>query len=68
MARRVVRRCPTCRSTKVVPIVFGLPDDETVQRARAGEIVLGGCVVTGDDPHWHCSKCGYEWGQAPDAA
>jgi hypothetical protein len=23
--------------------------------------VLGGCVVFGDDPEWHCVQCGHRW-------
>jgi len=26
-----------------------------------GDIVLGGCCVTENDPEWHCKDCEHEW-------
>ena len=57
------RRCPFCGSHEVVPILYGLPGPEMMEQAEAGKIALGGCCVTGDDPNWHCNKCGHEWGR-----
>ena len=36
----------------VVPIVYGEPSEELVRRARRGEVVLGGCVITQHSPRW----------------
>jgi len=50
--------CAACgASGEPVRVVYGDPIPETVERARRGEIVLGGCTVTGDDPQWACSSC-----------
>lgn len=50
--------CPSCGSkVNAVPIVFGMPEDELEEQARRGEVVLGGCCVTGNDPRWFCKKC-----------
>jgi hypothetical protein len=27
-----------------------------------GRVKLGGCVVSGDDPQWHCQACGMDFG------
>jgi hypothetical protein len=27
-----------------------------------GGLVLGGCIVTGDDPQWQCRKCKTKYG------
>lgn len=60
----VMRRkpvCPLCGADAPLPIAyepFG-PDGE--EAARAGEVIWGRRTVTGDDPEWHCRKCGYEW-------
>lgn len=35
---------------KVLPIVYGLPDKTLFDRAKRGEVALGGCVITGFDP------------------
>lgn len=32
--------------------------EEERQQVEAGKIVLGGCVLTGDDPDWQCVDCG----------
>ncbi len=53
--------CPECCSTDTVEIVYGLPTRDTEGRAMRGEIELGGCMVTGDDPDRHCQACGAEW-------
>jgi rubrerythrin len=57
--------CPMCGSERVAEIPYGLPDfSEELERALdAGEVVLGGCVVTGDDPSWRCVECGHRWSE-----
>ncbi len=55
--QRKVRLCPKCRSTKVVPIVYGLPGPDF--SAGAEGLVLGGCLVLPE--RWHCSNCGHRW-------
>ena len=51
--------CPHCGSKNFVPISYGLPTKETAARARAGEFVLGGCMV--GSPRWHCKVCRHSW-------
>jgi hypothetical protein len=53
--------CPRCHSQGFVPIVYGLPAEETRGRARAGEVVLGGCTFS--DANWYCKSCCHEWPQ-----
>jgi hypothetical protein len=55
--------CPNCGSKNVVDIIYGLPTYETFLEAEAGKFHLGGCIVTGNDPQWHCNECGNEWGK-----
>jgi hypothetical protein len=40
-----------------VPIVYGLPAPETMDAARRGEVVIGGCIVGGDEPELACPRC-----------
>src|ERR1035437_2351565 len=54
-APRRVPACPDCGSSTVVPIFYGLPAAETSERARRGEIVLGGCCL--QEPRWYCREC-----------
>jgi hypothetical protein len=41
--------------------MWGLPTWEAGEAAKRGEIVLGGCCVSGDDPEWFCRDCGWAW-------
>jgi hypothetical protein len=57
-------RCPSCSARSAVRILYGLPTDEAGRAAEAGEVVLGGCVVTIGMPDTHCGNCGHEWSTA----
>ena len=48
--------CPACGG-KLVPILYGLPSPDGFQAAERGEFVLGGCIVSGDDPQLACAGC-----------
>jgi hypothetical protein len=56
------QRCPICGG-QTVPIIYGLPDPNqvSIEDVEAGRIVLGGCMVSGDEPEFLCRDCGYEW-------
>ena len=58
------RKCPNCQSTNRAKILWGLPADmgEIEEELERKEIVLGGCVVTGNDPKVECNDCGTRWG------
>lgn len=49
--------CPKCGSKKVVRVLYGEPTYEAFLKEMAGKIVLGGCIVTGNDPAWSCTEC-----------
>lgn len=51
--------CPTCGAPGV-PIIYGMPGPELVDAAERGEVVIGGCFITGDDPTHTCAA-GHEW-------
>ncbi|MFT5203460.1 MAG: hypothetical protein ACI9C1_002860 [Candidatus Aldehydirespiratoraceae bacterium] len=50
-------RCPTCQRATIVPIAYGYPGPEMWAAVDRGEIVLGGCVVTPENPSWECTAC-----------
>jgi len=54
-------KCPKCGSRNVVPILYGYPTAESIHKAHRGELYLGGCIVTGDDPQLYCRECGKQW-------
>lgn len=37
---------------RFVPLVMGLPDEREIERAERGEIMLGGCILNGNEPKW----------------
>ncbi|WP_018350311.1 hypothetical protein [Longispora albida] len=51
--------CPDCGEASI-PIMYGMPSYEAFQRAEAGELALGGCVVFEDAPRWRC-PAGHVW-------
>ena len=53
-----VAHCPTCNHV-TIPIVRGYPSQGTLEKARAGKVKLGGCVIRTDRPmmmRW-CTTC-----------
>ena len=53
--------CPRCGNyAPMIPMVFGLPTTETFEAAERGDVVLGGCILYGEDPTHRCSACGRE--------
>lgn len=58
-------QCPNCGSAKMAAILYGLPafNEELQHQLDHGELVLGGCCITDDDPPWECINCGHRWGQ-----
>ncbi len=55
--------CEHCGAT-LVPIRYGMPGPEMWEAAERGEIVIGGCVIRGDDPTYGCPNCyrDLQWG------
>jgi hypothetical protein len=45
--------CPDCGG-ELVPVLYGYPSAEAFKAAQRGELALGGCCVTDDDPNWQC--------------
>jgi len=60
-------KCPTCKTGKLIPIVYGFPGRALMEQSERGEIKLGGCSVTevfdpkrgfiSGDPELYCPKC-----------
>lgn len=38
---------------RLVPLVMGLPNRQTAERAQRGEVILGGCIVSGFEPKYY---------------
>ena len=63
MGRDQKQKCPNCNSSNVIPIVYGMPAPDLQEQAERGEVKLGGCVVTDEDPDLYCNDCGSEFYQ-----
>ncbi len=50
-------KCPNCSKKAGVPVLYGLPTRGSAEAAERGELVLGGCVLTDDDPPRCCTEC-----------
>lgn len=55
-----IKYCPRC-GNELLPIVYGMPGPEMLEKAERGEIYLGGCVITPDDPKYYCDACDREF-------
>jgi len=60
--------CPQCGSTRVLPILWGMPSPEASEAAKRGKVVIGGCMVHGPngvekDPAFECRDCGHRFGE-----
>jgi hypothetical protein len=49
--------CPTCKKAKLVPLIFGLPGMDLMEREARREVVLGGCVSSEFPPELECLGC-----------
>ena len=61
------KKCPSCGSRSVGRITYGMPamNRELDNDLASGRLVLGGCVVSGDEPDCHCNECSHEWRRKP---
>lgn len=57
-SRTNVRVCPECGG-KLIPIEYGYPSAEMMEKAERGEIFLGGC--TPYMSNYRCRECGLEF-------
>ena len=59
--------CPACDKTWVAEILWGYPNMNLIQEELdKGEITLGGCLITDNDPKWECNECHHRWGERDD--
>ena len=51
-----MKKCPKCNNN-LIEIVYGMPSSELFEAEERGEIILGGCCVSDNDPKYHCENC-----------
>jgi hypothetical protein len=54
--------CPKCGSKRIAEILYGEPyfSPELQTELKNGTIILGGRLLTGNDPIWGCVDCNAE--------
>jgi len=59
------KHCPECNNTWIAEILWGYPSNvESIENElEQKEIVLGGCLITNNDPKWECNSCHHKWGE-----
>src|SRR5690625_1440041 len=64
------KKCFTCGSLDVAKIIYGYPTADAFKEQEEGKIKLGGCVISEDNPVYHCNQCEKQWtaDEAIDAA
>ena len=63
MTKKMPGACPSCGSTQTARIGYGYPSDEMIAAAERGEVAIGGCIVSDNDPKYSCRECYRAWGQ-----
>ncbi|MBM3911214.1 MAG: hypothetical protein FJ356_06155 [Thaumarchaeota archaeon] len=58
--------CTKCGSKNTVRIVYGYPSEKTLVAAKYGKVILGGCIISNNDPAWYCNDCQNQWGNRED--
>ena len=53
-----------CGHRRTIPVVYGMPGPDLMDRADRGEVVLGGCMV--GPPVRSCIDCGAEVAEDED--
>lgn len=61
-------KCPFCQSNKIRRFVYGLLSfkDAEDEKQFLEKYVKGGCRLSGENPVFHCDKCGKNFGKIKD--
>ena len=52
-----LKNCPSCKTKgSIRQIIWGMPDEEP----DPNKYVIGGCLVSDNDPTHECIKCGWQ--------
>jgi len=55
------KKCPSCNSINIVPIMYGYPGPEAVSDSDRGKVHLGGCIVDFSQSDKFCKDCEHKW-------
>jgi len=57
--KRKPRKCPVCGAASIAKIQYGMPafNPEFERKLAEKKVILGGCIISDDDPSWGCTEC-----------
>ena len=57
--KRKPRKCPVCGVASIANILYGMPvfNPQLERKLAEKKVILGGCVISDDDPSWGCTEC-----------
>ncbi len=55
--------CPCCGSKNIAKYLYGMPifDEKLMQEELEGKVIFAGCIITDNDPKYHCHDCGKDF-------
>jgi hypothetical protein len=59
-----LRTCPECGSTRVIPIIHGVPTSAEEGALRRGEAILANREEWEGMTEWYCQACGCDWSRS----
>lgn len=60
MNSQTTKKCPKC-GERLIEIIYGMPGSDLFEAEERGEVILGGCCLSGDDPKYHCKNCNIDY-------
>ena len=48
--------CPKGHTDSIIPVLYGMPTEESFAEADSGKIWLGGCEIPDVEYNWYCKK------------
>lgn len=52
-----IKTCPVCeKEDDIIPLSYGKPSEDLMQKEKDGLVRLAGCEMTGCDPSWYCKR------------
>ena len=60
MSSQTTKKCPKC-GENLIEIIYGMPGSELFEAEERGEVILGGCEVSDDQPEYRCKNCDVDY-------
>ncbi len=54
----MIKKPPSClngHTDHIIPIIYGMPTEKTMEKAVQGKVHLGGCIIEEGGPKYYCT-------------